>query len=165
MADIHGSCDDRFEVVRDALARNLDSGEELGASLVLDIDGETVVDMWGGFRDQARTVPWAQRHHHQRLVDDQDGDQPGRTVLVDRGELDVYAPVAKYWPEFAANGKEDIEVRHLLSHTSGVSGLGPAGRDRGPLRLGEVHLDARRPGAVVGAGHRVGLPRAELTGT
>ena len=78
MADIHGVCDDRFEAVRSALARNLDSGEELGASLVLDIDGDIVIDMWGGFRDQARTVPWSQRHHHQRLVLDQDGDQPGR---------------------------------------------------------------------------------------
>ena len=58
MADIHGSCDERFEAVRDALARNLDSGEELGASIVLDLDGEIVVDMWGGFRDEARTVPW-----------------------------------------------------------------------------------------------------------
>ena len=58
MADIHGVCEERFEAVRSALARNLDSGEELGASLVLDIDGDVVIDIWGGFRDQARTVPW-----------------------------------------------------------------------------------------------------------
>jgi len=51
MADIHGTCDERFEAVRSALARNLDSGEELGASLALDIDGDVVVDVWGGFRD------------------------------------------------------------------------------------------------------------------
>ena len=56
MADIHGVCDDRFEAVRAALARNIDSGEELGASLVLDIDGDIVIDIWGGFRDQARTI-------------------------------------------------------------------------------------------------------------
>jgi hypothetical protein len=54
MADIHGVCEERFEAVRGALARNLDSGDELGASLVLDIDGDLVIDMWGGFRDQAR---------------------------------------------------------------------------------------------------------------
>ena len=83
-------------------------------------------------------------------------------MLADRGELDVDAPVATYWPEFAANGKEGVQVRHLMSHTSGVSGLGPARRRRGPLRLGAVHLPAGRPGAVVGAGHRVGLPRPQL---
>ena len=60
MADLIGKCDDRFEGVRDALARNLDSGEELGASLVLDIDGDIVVDLWGGFSDEARTVPWSE---------------------------------------------------------------------------------------------------------
>ncbi len=58
MADIHGTCDERFEAVRSALARNLDSGEELGASIVLDIDGDIAIDLWGGFRDQARTIPW-----------------------------------------------------------------------------------------------------------
>jgi len=58
MADIHGTCDERFEAVRGALARNLDSGEELGASIVLDIDGDIAIDLWGGFRDQARTIPW-----------------------------------------------------------------------------------------------------------
>ena len=52
MAEIHGKCDERFESVRDALARNLDSGEELGASLVVDIDGDILIDVWGGFRDQ-----------------------------------------------------------------------------------------------------------------
>ena len=55
--------------------------------------------------------------------------------------LDVYAPVAKYWPEFAANGKEGIEVRHLMSHTSGVSGLGPA------HRLDDIYDWDRRPPA------------------
>ena len=60
MADIHGRWDGRFEGVRAALARNLDSGEELGASLVLDIDGDIVIGIWGGFRDQARTVPWTE---------------------------------------------------------------------------------------------------------
>src|SRR5437764_959058 len=58
MADIHGTCDERFEAVRGALAKNLDSGDELGASIVVDIDGDNVVDMWGGFRDEARTIPW-----------------------------------------------------------------------------------------------------------
>ena len=56
MADIQGTCDERFEAVRSALAKNLDSGEELGASILVDIDGDHVVDLWGGFRDEARTT-------------------------------------------------------------------------------------------------------------
>jgi hypothetical protein len=59
MTDLTGKCDDRFEGVRAARARNLDSGEELGASLVVDIDGDLVVDLWAGFCDKARTVPWS----------------------------------------------------------------------------------------------------------
>jgi CubicO group peptidase (beta-lactamase class C family) len=60
MAGLLGKCDDRFVGVRDALARNLDADEELGASLALDIDGEVVVDLWGGFSDEAKTIPWSE---------------------------------------------------------------------------------------------------------
>ncbi len=123
MADVHGMCDERFEAVRDALARNLDSGEELGASLVLDLDGDIVIDMWGGFRDQARTVPWSQDTITNVWSSSKTVTSLAALILVDRGELDVDVPVAKYWPEFAAHGKQDVLVRHLLSHASGVSGL------------------------------------------
>src|SRR5271169_7211395 len=123
MAELLGKCDDRFDGLRAALARNLDSGEELGASLVLDIDGEIVVDLWGGFCDQARTVPWSQDTITNVWSSTKTVTSLAALILVDRGELDVDAPVAAYWPEFAANGKQDVLVRHLLSHTSGVSGL------------------------------------------
>jgi CubicO group peptidase (beta-lactamase class C family) len=123
MADIHGVCDDRFEAVRSALARNLDSGEELGASLVLDIDGDVVVDMWGGFRDQAMTIPWDEHTITNVWSSTKTVTSLAALILVDRGQLDVDAPVAKYWPEFAATGKQDVLVRHLMSHASGVSGL------------------------------------------
>src|SRR3982751_1908036 len=59
MAEVHGSCDDRFSGVREALERNLDT-EELGASIAVDLDGGTVVDIWGGYRDEERTTPWTQ---------------------------------------------------------------------------------------------------------
>ncbi len=123
MAEIHGTCDERFESVRDALARNLDSGEELGASLVLDIDGDIVIDMWGGFRDQDRTVPWTEDTITNVWSTTKTVTSLAALMLVDRGELDVDAPVARYWPEFAANGKQDVLVRHVMSHASGVSGL------------------------------------------
>ena len=123
MAEIHGRCDERFESVRDALARNLDSGEELGASLVLDIDGDIVIDVWGGFRDQDRTVPWTEDTITNVWSTTKTVTSLAALMLVDRGELDVDAPVARYWPEFAAAGKQDVLVRHVMSHSSGVSGL------------------------------------------
>ena len=123
MAPIEGKCEPRFEAVRDALARYLDSGEELGASLVVDIDGDLVVDLWGGFCDQARTVPWTERTITNVWSSTKTVTSLAALMLADRGELDVDAPVARYWPEFAAAGKEGVLVRHLMSHSSGVSGL------------------------------------------
>jgi CubicO group peptidase (beta-lactamase class C family) len=123
MAQIEGRCEPRFEAVRDALARYLDSGEELGASLVVDIDGDLVVDLWGGFCDQARTVPWTERTITNVWSSTKTVTSLAALMLADRGELDVDAPVARYWPEFAAAGKEGVLVRHLMSHSSGVSGL------------------------------------------
>jgi CubicO group peptidase (beta-lactamase class C family) len=121
-SEVSGHCSERFAAVRDALAENLASGEELGASLVINIDGEVVADMWGGFRDEARTVPWTEDTITNVWSTTKTITNLAALMLVDRGQLDVYAPIARYWPEFAANGKQDIEVRHLLSHTSGVSG-------------------------------------------
>jgi CubicO group peptidase (beta-lactamase class C family) len=123
MAELLGQCDDRFDGLRTALARNLESGEELGASLVLDIDGEMVVDLWGGFCDEARTVPWSEQTITNVWSSTKTVTSLAALMLVDRGELDVDAPVARYWPEFAAQGKQDVLVRHVMSHASGVSGL------------------------------------------
>ena len=123
MAQIEGKCEPRFEAVRGALAQYLDSGEELGASLVVDIDGDLVVDMWGGFCDQAGTVPWTDRTITNVWSSTKTVTSLAALMLADRGELDVDAPVARYWPDFAAGGKEGVLVRHLMSHSSGVSGL------------------------------------------
>jgi CubicO group peptidase (beta-lactamase class C family) len=120
MAEVHGSCDDRFAGVRDALAQQLD-GDELGASVAVDLDGETVVDIWGGHRDLERTSPWTRDTITNVWSTTKCVLNLAALMLVERGELDVYAPVGNYWPEFAAKGKKDVEVRHLMSHTSGVS--------------------------------------------
>jgi CubicO group peptidase (beta-lactamase class C family) len=121
MAEVHGSCDDRFTAVREAFARALD-GDELGASIAVDLDGETVVDLWGGYRDEERTTPWTEDTIVNGWSTTKCVLSLAALMLVERGELDVFAPVADYWPEFAAKGKKNIEVRHLMSHTSGVSG-------------------------------------------
>ena len=119
---VQGEHQPRFARLRSALADNLAAGEELGASLSVDIDGERVVDLWGGYADSARTTPWRE----DTVVNVWSSSKPvinlAVLVLADRGLLDVDAPVAEYWPEFAANGKQDVLVRHLMSHTSGVSG-------------------------------------------
>jgi CubicO group peptidase (beta-lactamase class C family) len=123
MAEIEGTCAERFGAVRTALQRNVDSGEELGASIVIDVDGEIAADLWGGYRDEAHTLPWERDTITNVWSTTKTVTSLAALILVDRGELDVDAPVARYWPEFAAAGKEGVLVRHLLSHTSGVSGL------------------------------------------
>ncbi|MGN6680830.1 MAG: serine hydrolase domain-containing protein [Streptosporangiaceae bacterium] len=121
-SEVKGNCSARFDAVRDALADKLASGDELGASIVINIDGEIAADMWGGFRDEARTVPWTEDTITNVWSTTKTITNLAALMLVDRGQLDVYAPIARYWPEYGANGKQDIAVRHLLSHTSGVSG-------------------------------------------
>ncbi|UOY00423.1 serine hydrolase domain-containing protein [Blastococcus sp. PRF04-17] len=121
MAEVHGSCDDRFAGVREALAEQLD-GDELGASVAVDLDGETVVDLWGGWRNEARTAPWTQDTIVNVWSTTKCVLNLAALMLVERGDLDVFAPVGNYWPEFSAKGKKDVEVRHIMSHTSGVSG-------------------------------------------
>src|ERR1700728_1096220 len=123
MAELSGTCDARFDGVREAVQRNIVSGEDVCASLVVDLDGEIAVDLWGGFRDDAGTVPWTRHTITNVWSTTKTVTSLAALMLVERGQLDVDAPVAAYWPEFAANGKQDVLVRHLLSHTSGVSGL------------------------------------------
>ena len=117
-----GTCSARFDPLRELFAAKLESGEDLGASLAVNIDGEMVVDLWGGWADEARTAPWTENTITNVFSTTKTMTALAALVLVDRGELDLDATVAKYWPEFAARGKAGIKVRHLLSHTSGVSG-------------------------------------------
>ena len=124
MAEVHGTFDDRFRGVRDAFAAQLE-GDELGGSIAVDVDGETVVDVWGGWRDEARTTPWTQDTIVNVWSTTKTVTALAVLTLADRGRLDLDAPVAEYWPEFAANGKADVRVRHLMSHTSGVAGWDP----------------------------------------
>lgn len=122
MVHVEGTTTARFEPVRAALAAHLESGEELGASIAVDVDGVMEADLWGGHADGARTEPW----HRDTLVNlwstTKTLSSLAALVLVDRGALDLHRPVADYWPAFAARGKQDIEVRHVLAHTSGLSG-------------------------------------------
>jgi CubicO group peptidase (beta-lactamase class C family) len=121
-APLGGRSSARFEPLRELFAGKLESGEELGASFALNIDGEMVVNLWGGWADEARTMPWTENTIACVFSTTKVMTTLAALVLVDRGDLDLDANVAEYWPEFSARGKAGIKVRHLLSHTSGVSG-------------------------------------------
>jgi CubicO group peptidase (beta-lactamase class C family) len=123
MTEVQGTCDARFKEVRDTFAANLASGGELGASLVVDIDGEVLVDIWGGHRDEGGTEEWQSDTIVNVWSTTKTVTALSALVLASRGQLDFDAPVAQYWPEFAAAGKEGVLVRHLMSHTSGVAAL------------------------------------------
>ncbi|MCP4224519.1 MAG: beta-lactamase family protein, partial [Actinomycetia bacterium] len=98
------------------------SGDDVGASVSVTIEGQTVVDIWGGWSDEAKTKPWEADTITNVWSSTKTMTSLSALVLADRGELDLDAPVARYWPEFAAEGKENIAVRQLMGHTSGVSG-------------------------------------------
>jgi CubicO group peptidase (beta-lactamase class C family) len=119
---LHGHYDSRFEDLVAALAEEVSTGGELGAAIAVDIDGELVVDIWGGHADRAKTLEWSENTIVNVFSSTKNVTALAALLLIDRGLLDPFAPVAKYWPEFAANGKGQVEVRHILSHTSGLSG-------------------------------------------
>jgi CubicO group peptidase (beta-lactamase class C family) len=122
MADVRGFVHDGFEKVRDTFAANLDSGADLGASFCVTKNGETVVDLWGGFADAAKTRPWVGDTIVNVYSTTKTMTALTALLLADRGLINFDAPVAKYWPEFAANGKANIKVSHLMSHSAGLSG-------------------------------------------
>lgn len=122
MPKVTGTCDSRFAAVADMIQSKIDADEELGASFVINIDGENVVDVWGGYADAAKTKPWEENTITNVWSSSKTIVSLAALLLIDRGLLDPFEKVSKYWPEFGVNGKENVEVRHLLSHSSGVSG-------------------------------------------
>jgi CubicO group peptidase (beta-lactamase class C family) len=119
---IQGTWDTQFEHVKDTFQLQLDRGEDVGASVCVFVDGQVVVDIWGGFFDGTFTRPWERHTIAQMFSSTKTVTALCALVLADHGELDLDAPVAKYWPEFAQNGKSGITVTQLLGHTSGVAG-------------------------------------------
>ena len=121
--EIHGHCDDRFEPVRDAFAANFEQAGDVGASFALTVEGEFLIDIWAGHRDAERRLPWERDTIVNVYSTTKTMTALCALLLADRGELDFGAPVARYWPEFAQGGKEAVEVRHLMSHSAGLSGV------------------------------------------
>lgn len=121
--EVQGHCDARFAAVRDAFADNFREGREVGASFAATVDGEFVVDLWGGHADAARTRPWERDTIVNVYSTTKVMTGIAALILVDRGAIDLDAPVATYWPEFAQAGKEKLPVRYLFSHMSGLAGF------------------------------------------
>ena len=121
--EIQGHCAPRFAKVKDAFAKNFAVENEVGASFAATLNGEWVVDLWGGHANAARTRPWRSDSLANVWSTTKAMTAVCAHVLADRGQLDFDKPVARYWPEFAAAGKGEIPVRQLLSHQSGLAGL------------------------------------------
>ena len=120
--EIKGTFDKSFSGVVTAFRRNFEDLGEVGASVAIMREGRLVVDIWAGHSDTGLSQPWKRDTITNVFSITKTMATLSALVLADRGDLDVFKPVADYWPEFAANGKEKIEVRHLMSHTSGLSG-------------------------------------------
>jgi CubicO group peptidase (beta-lactamase class C family) len=120
---IDGQCDPRFAAVRETFAASFEAGREVGASFAATVDGRTVVDLWGGHADAARTRPWERDTIVNVFSTTKAMTALCAHLLADRGLLDLDAPVARYWPEFATAGKATIPVRMLLSHTAGLAAI------------------------------------------
>src|SRR4051812_23292544 len=109
--EVHGHCEERFAAVRAAFEENFRERDELGAAIAVTVDGRAVVDLWGGWADEARTRPW-ERDTLVNLWSTTKGPVAlCAHILADQGLLDFDAPVADYWPEFAAAGKDKVLVR------------------------------------------------------
>jgi len=122
---IEGTCAPRFAQVREEFERNIADRSEIGASVCVTVDGETVVDLWGGVAEPASGRAWGADTIGHVWSATKGATALCAHMLAARGQLDLNAPVAHYWPEFAKNGKDGILVRHLLNHQAGL----PAVRD------------------------------------
>ncbi len=117
---INGTCAPPFTQVREEFERNFIERGEVGAAVCVYEGGEKVVDLWGGHKDMAHTVPWEKDTIVIMNSVAKSMCALCTHILIDRGQIAFDAPVARYWPEFAQAGKQGVLVRHVLSHTCGV---------------------------------------------
>lgn len=125
MAEVQGFCDPAFHSVRDVIRQRLAEGSEVGVSLCVTINGKDVLDLWSAYADASQTElkPWGKDTITGVWSTTKIVTSLAALILVDRGLLNINENVATYWPEFAANGKENIKVSQIFSHSSGVMTL------------------------------------------
>ena len=120
---VAGTTDPRFAKVREAFAANFAAGLEHGGGVAVVLDGQPVVELWGGYADAAKTQAWRQDTLVNVWSCSKGVVALAIAMLVERGKLDYAAPVARWWPEFAAGGKEMITLDLVMSHQAGLNGL------------------------------------------
>ena len=125
MPTAHGTCDSKFDDVRTLFEQKISQQEELGAAICVNLDGKNVVDLWGGYADEARTRPWTEDTLCPVWSVTKVVTALAAAILIDRGLLNPEENVSVYWPEFGTNGKEQVKVWHILSHSSGVAAWEP----------------------------------------
>ncbi len=121
--EIHGFCEPQFTPFRDAFEANFAEGLELGASLGVTWRGRLVAELWAGFADPERTRPWQQDTIVPVASTTKIMVMIAAAMVIERGLLDLDAPVAQYWPEFAQGGKAAVTVLDALTHQGGVPGF------------------------------------------
>ena len=119
---LQGTCAEGLGRIREVFEEYLANGTDIGASVAAFIDGEPVLDLWGGYFDDSYTRPWSEHTITNTYSSTKTMTALCALLLADRGELDLDAPIAEYWPEFAASGKSEVKVKYLLGHSSGVAG-------------------------------------------
>lgn len=120
MGPVSGSIHDDFASVADAFVANFAERGEIGATLSLTVEGETVVDLWGGAQDHDGTTPWNEDTVSIVFSVTKAATAMCAHLLVERGELDLDTKVTDYWPEFGQHGKADATVAMMLNHSVGV---------------------------------------------
>ena len=121
--ELHGTVDSGFERVADAFLRNFSEHGDIGAACCIHVGGEPVVDVWAGDADREAARPWARDTIVIVFSSTKGVTAVVANQLIERGLLDPEAPVARYWPEFAAEGKERIPVEWVLSHRAGLAAI------------------------------------------
>ena len=120
--EVHGEVSPQFETVRHTFG-SLWHDIEVGAGLCVYLLSRKVIDLWAGFKDIEMTQPWQSNTLVNVYSTTKGITAIAAHQLIDQGRLDLDAPVARYWPEFAAAGKAELPVRYLLSHEAGLAAV------------------------------------------
>ena len=150
---VQGTCDQKFQEVRQEFERNFAARGEVGASVCVTVGGQTVVDLWGGTANTETDTPWTDETVSIVFSSTKGATAICAHVLASHGQLDLDAPVASYWPEFAQAGKENIQVKMLLNHQAGLAGGTRSSATRGLCGLGPDGQRAGQRGTLLGARH------------
>ena len=150
--NIHGFTAPGFELLKEKFIENFETKNELGASVCVYHKGEKVVDLWGGFKDKNRKLPWKDDTMIIVFSTTKGMSSLAMGLLHSRGLFDYDDKVSSYWPEFSKNGKEDITIRTLLSHQAGLCGVDRILRVKtlmDPQKMGDI-LSSQTPAWIPG---------------